>query len=105
MGLFADRHLTSRRREKGKRVGLTLFLGHAENFGRSFLIEIEAKRRLAAGNRCGLSAVGPRHAWVGWGRHSKCGENQRKLSPTSKRVGNGHGSVKGVHDAADNRQP
>ena len=58
MGLFADRHLTSRRREKGKRVGLTLFLGHAENFGRSFLIEIEAKRRFAARNCCGMRAVG-----------------------------------------------
>ena len=74
MGLFADRHLTSRRREKGKRVGLTFFWGHAENFGRSFLIEIEAKRRLAAGNRCGVSAVGPRHAWVGLGATRNAGK-------------------------------
>ena len=74
MGLFADRHLTSRRREKGKRVGLTFFWGHAENFGRSFLIEIEAKWRLAAGNRCGVSAVGPRHAWVGLGATRNAGK-------------------------------
>jgi hypothetical protein len=104
MGLFADRHLTCSRREKGKRVGLVLFWGHAANFRRSFLIEIEAKRRLAAAIVAACVPLGS----SGLGRvghHSKCGENQRKLGPTSRRVRNGYGSIKGVHDSADDRQP